>query len=186
MDNVDDADIRASLAGEEGAFARLVARYQSQISAQMWRFTRDRRVLDELVQDVFVEVFLSLHRYRGKAPLLHWIRRIATRVGYRHWKHEQRARRQRELIEQESIRWPSSMERATPSEAAEVLYQVLERLAPKDRLVLTLYYFEGCSSREIAEQAGWSPTLVRVRMHRAQKRLRGMLCGMNQRIAGDE
>ena len=173
--DADRCDIRASLDGDEAAYARLVERYEAQIFAQMWRFTRDRRVLDELVQDVFVEVYLNLGKFRGDAPLLHWVRRIATRVGYRYWKHENRSRRRREALVREGLAIARISQHPTASEVGEALFQMLEHLAPKDRLVLTLYYFDDCDTKEIAERTGWTPALVRVRLHRACRRLRRLL-----------
>mgnify|MGYP000988681272 CR=1 FL=1 len=170
----DRADIRASLEGDESAYTRLVERYESQVFAQMWRFARDRVILDELVQDVFVEVFLNLRRFRGEAPFLHWLRRIATRTGYRHWRKEYRLRKQKELLTAGSVFVKREPVQA-PAEAGEALFRMLEALTPKDRLALTLYYFEGCDTYEIADRTGWSVTLVRVRMHRACRRLRGLL-----------
>jgi RNA polymerase sigma-70 factor (ECF subfamily) len=166
--------IKACLDGDENAYARLMEGYEAQIFAQMWRFTRDRRVLDELVQDVLVEVYLSLANYRESGPFLHWVRRIATRVGYRHWKLENRARQRRELLAR-AWRCPEILDRQTPSEAGEALFNMLERLAPRDRLVLTLYYFEKCDTKEISERTGWSVVLVRVQMHRACRKLKRML-----------
>jgi len=52
---------------------------------------------------------------------------------------------------------------------------LLETLPPKDRLVLTLFYFEGWDMGEIAERVGWSRTLVKVRAHRARRKLRALL-----------
>ena len=63
----------------------------------------------------------------------------------------------------------------TPSEAAEALFELLRRLPDKDRLVLTLVYFEECSTAEAAERMGWSVTLVKVRAFRARHRLRALL-----------
>ena len=40
---------------EVEAYERLMRRYQEPLAGYMWRFTRDRRERDELVQDVFVE-----------------------------------------------------------------------------------------------------------------------------------
>ena len=142
---------------------------------QMWRFTRDPGVQDELVQEVFIEVYRSLRNFKGRAPFLHWVRRIATRVGYRYWKQQARDKRLREAIESRPIDMQSSPESHEPSEAAERLHNLLGRLDPKDRLVLTLMYFEECDGREIAERTGWSATLVRVRAHRARQRLRKLL-----------
>ncbi len=171
----DRHDIRASIAGDERAFGRLLERYEAQVFAQMWRFTRDQRVLDELVQDVFVEVFLSLPKFRGDAPFLHWLRRIATRVGYRHWRQEHRERRRAQLLEQRPWTPPAGIRQLSATEAAEQLFGLLAGLAPKDRLVLTLHYLEECSAKEISERTGWTPTLVRVRLHRAGKRLRRLV-----------
>lgn len=168
----DRLDIEAALHGDEVAYARLVERYEAAISAQMWRFTRDRVTLEELVQDVFVEVYFGLGRFRGEAPFLHWIRRIASRVGYRYWKREYRRRAERDAIEQNASNRSQHVAASTPGEAGEILFGLLEHLAPKDRLVLTMHYLEGSDSNEVARHMGWSPTLVRVRMHRALQRLR--------------
>lgn len=94
-DPIDWADVQASLGGDHDAYARLVRRYQQTIGVTMWRFTRQRQLWEELVHDVFVEAYLGLNGYRGRAPFSHWLRRIATRVGYRFWK--RRRRQEREL-----------------------------------------------------------------------------------------
>jgi len=65
----DRKDIAESLAGNGEGFARLVRRYQDKVVAQMWRFTRDTVVLDQLVQDVFVEAFPSRSSPRATTGL---------------------------------------------------------------------------------------------------------------------
>lgn len=175
MDQTDNCDIQAARKGDESAFARLVRRHQTAVFAHMWRFTRDRRMLEELVQDVFVEAYLSLRTYRGLGPFAHWLQRIATRVGYAHWKREARVRRHRELLQERASEFPQTSEITTTSEAGEMLYKLLEQLPAKDRLVLTLYYFEEWDTNEIGRHLGWSAVRVRVRMHRAFRKLRALL-----------
>ena len=171
----DGPDIHASLAGDEEAFARLVRRYQPLVYRQMWRFSRDPDTLDDLVQEVFIEVFRSLSGYKAKAPFLHWLRRIATRTGYRFWKRNARIKRVRDEIEQHRVKLVNTPGKASASEAAETLHQLLELLPPRDRLILTLIYFDECSTAEAAERAGWSATMVRVQAHRARGKLRRIL-----------
>lgn len=171
----DTSDVQASRHGDEEAFRRLVTRHQAALFRQMWRFTRDRVVLDELVQEVFVEAFLSLRGYRGEAPFEHWLRRIATRVGFHYWKREVRDRKRREAIQQAPSLPKGQPEDYSPSEAAEWLHEALALLNPKDRLILTLMYFEECDGAEIAARTGWNATLVRVRAHRARQRLKQLL-----------
>jgi hypothetical protein len=78
-------DIRRSRRGDSDAYRRLIERHQEHVGRILWRFSRDRLVHEELVQDVFVEAYMSLSSYRAKAPFAHWLSRIATRVGYRYW-----------------------------------------------------------------------------------------------------
>ena len=60
-------------------------------------------------------------------------------------------------------------------EAAELLHDLLGRLPPRDRLVLTLLYLEELTVAQAAERAGWSRTMVKVQAHRARKKLRALL-----------
>jgi RNA polymerase sigma-70 factor (ECF subfamily) len=176
QDDPDLADAMAAAAGDEAAFARIVRRRQGEIGRQMWHFTRDRTDHESLVQEVFVGAFLSLPRYRGTAPVMHWLRRIATRTGYQYWKRQTRRRGPLAALE---TAWSEHALRAVdggePSEAAGCLFELLRRLPDKDRLVLTLIYFEECSMAEAAERTGWSVTLVKVRAFRARHRLRVLL-----------
>jgi RNA polymerase sigma-70 factor (ECF subfamily) len=171
---VDRADITASLSGDEQAYARLVRRYQSDIADQMWRFSRQVSVAEELVQEVFVEAYFSMSTFRGQSPLLHWLRRIATRVGYRYWKHEARRRARSAALEARSVVREAQAD-SRPEEAGAIVHQVLAQLPPRDRLVLTLIYLQGCSVAETSDRTGWSQTMVKVQAHRARKKLKMLI-----------
>lgn len=170
----DQQDIADSLAGDGEGYARLVRRYQDKVAAQMRRFTRDSIFLDQLVQDVFVEAYISLKGFRGRAPFLHWLRRVATRVGFRYWKSRARKEEREEALKETILNVTAAPETLTPVEAADTLYQLLGKLPPKDRLVLTLFYFEQCDIHEISARAGWNRSLVKVRLHRARKKLKSL------------
>ena len=173
MESADRKDIAACLNGDKDSYANLVRRYEKQITKLMWRFSRDPGVCEELVQEVFVEAYLSLSSYRGEAPFLHWLRRIGSRVGYRFWKQQARAKATVPLADFDSIETEAS-DTVDPSVAAEVLHSLLARLPRPDRLVLTLMYFEQCSTREIAERMGWSRAVVKMRAFRARRKLKAI------------
>ena len=175
MSEADLRDIAASLQGDGAGYARLVERYQNDIAAQMWRFTQDRLALEELVQDVFVEAYGSLRNFRGDAPFLHWLRRIATRVGYRFWKNRKRQDDRRGTVadwEKLPARDTGDMDRL---EAQETLALLMNQLNPADRLVLTLVHLEELSVAEAARRTGWTRITVKVRAHRARKKLKALL-----------
>jgi len=173
--------VQASQGGDHEAYARLVRRHQQTIATYMWRFTRQRLTWEELVHDVFVEAYLGLRGYRGRAPFLHWLRRIATRVGYRYWKRRRRLQgRESPLQDAVADAAEARDDGAEASrQAAEVVHDLLARLAPRDRLVMTLMYLEQCTVAEIAQRTGWSQTLVKVQAHRARQRLR-RICEQEQ------
>jgi RNA polymerase sigma-70 factor (ECF subfamily) len=166
---VDASDIRAVLDGNGDAYARLVRRYQDSIGAMMWRFTRQPRDFEELVHDVFVEAYFSLKSFGHGAPFEHWLKRIATRTGYRYWKRQLRQRREGPLIEEPAT--TSTIQDNDASEAAELVHELLAQLAPRDRLVMTFTYLEGKSVAEIADLTGWSKTMIKVQNYRARGRL---------------
>jgi RNA polymerase sigma-70 factor (ECF subfamily) len=171
VENLDWDDIQASLSGDSVAFGRLVRRYQQQITQLCWRFSRDKSVCERLVQDTFVEAFLSLKSYKGKAPFLHWLKKIATRVGYKFWKEQDREKR---LVPMEDIDFaaPADSEEIEPQVAGELLQAILGKLDRTDRLVLTLVYFEDCTIKEIAERMSWTSAGTKMRAMRARRKLK--------------
>ncbi len=165
-------DVRQSLQGDPEAYRRLIERHQEYIGRVLWRFSRDRRVHEELVQDVFVEAYLSLGHYRGKAPFVHWLSRIATRVGYRYWKQIDRQKNRESFTVEEWDQLPcDSGENIDASQAAALVHRLLGQLPPRDRLVLTLRYIEECDVAETAQRTGWTKSMVKVQTWRARKKL---------------
>jgi RNA polymerase sigma-70 factor (ECF subfamily) len=165
-------DVRQSLQGDPEAYRRLIERHQEYIGRVLWRFSRDRRVHEELVQDVFVEAYLSLGRYHGKAPFVHWLSRIATRVGYRYWKQIDRRKKRESFTLEEWDQLPrDSGEKMDASQAAALVHRLLGQLPPRDRLVLTLRYMDECNVAETAQRTGWTKSMVKVQTWRARKKL---------------
>ncbi len=171
-------DVRLTRRGDADAYRRLIKRHQDYVARLLWRFSRDRRVHEELVQDVFVEAYLSLRGYHGKAPLDHWLTRIATRVGYRYWKEKARRKKTESFDLQE---WDEAVGDAfatddlDPNDAGTLLHQILAQMSPRDRLVLTLRYLEQCDVVETARRTGWTKTMVKVQTLRARNRLRKLI-----------
>lgn len=171
VENTDWDDIQATLNGDKAAFERLIRRYQGQITKLAWRFSRDCTVCEALVHDTFVEAFISLKSYKAKAPFVHWLKKIATRTGYRFWKEQDRTK-QFLPLEDFDIVQKDRTGRIEPPKAAEILHVLFSRLDTADRLVITLMYLEDCSIREIAQRMGWSPAAVKMRAMRARKKMK--------------
>ena len=65
-------------AGHEKAFRDLVGKYQQQVFRTAMGFVHDGSEADDIAQEVFVEVFRSVHGFRGDASLSTWLYRMTV------------------------------------------------------------------------------------------------------------
>lgn len=169
--------VRHCRQGDDEAFRTLVEKYQGRVSSIMWRFSRDFDVHQDLVQDVFVEVYTSLKNYRPQAPFFHWLSRIAVRVGYRYWKKQKKEQENLHvsLDDWEQLADPHISDVLASKEAADLLHRLLAQLTPRNRLVLTLRFIDERSVEETSGLTGWSKSMVKVQTLRARGELKKLL-----------
>lgn len=182
---MNDADIvRRVLDGDVNAYALLVEAHSAQIIGITSRHVPLDRA-PEVAHETFVRAFERLGTFKGESPFVHWLSRIALRRCADFWRGRAKSRETpfsalgtgaREWIE--SIP-DSSCEgvdvHAQRSEAGVILDWALARLAPEDRQVLVMTHMDGQALGDVAELMGWSLSKVKVRSHRARRKLRDML-----------
>lgn len=173
------------LAGNSSTFALLLNRYQAYVWTILSRLMPET-VVPDLAQEVFVEAYRSLAGYNSGKPFKNWLAGIALHRCRDHWR--QTYRRREIPISELSEQHQDWLERfaahqsdesfeslARQREACDILDLALSRLCPDDRLVLSLVYLEGFSTKEAAQLLGWSLINVKVRAFRARKKMRTFL-----------
>lgn len=182
---MNDADIvRRVLDGDVNAYALLVDAHAAQIMGITARHVPQDRAA-EVAHETFVRAYERLCTYKGESPFVHWLTRIALRRCADFWRGRGKSRETpfsalgsgaREWIE--SIP-DSSCEgldvHAERSEAGAILDWALAQLAPEDRQVLVMTHMDGQALNDVAELMGWSLSKVKVRSHRARRKLRDVL-----------
>lgn len=166
---------------DESAARRLVDALHPQIHRIVANHLPRGTAPEDLVQEVFMQFFKNLHRYEPSRPLENWVSRLCINVCLNALRAKSRrpeyrwsdlpddARHAAESLLQHPADDPS------PRESRELLRTLLESLAPKDRVIITLLHLEERSIAEIAERTGWSQTVIKVRAFRARRRLRAAL-----------
>jgi len=177
---IDTAIVKRIRSGDQGAFAQLIQRHKKQIFSILSRYERDNHRVEDLAQDTFLKAWSRLDQYRASAPFQHWIARIAVNVALDHIRHVTRRIKETgfEDLGEAPLDWLRSENcdrDLEKREARELLTHLLNQLTPADRMVLTLQSIEGRNVAEISAVTGWSPVSVRVRAHRARRRLRAAL-----------
>ncbi|MEM1440785.1 MAG: RNA polymerase sigma factor [Verrucomicrobiota bacterium] len=161
--------------GDEEAFLRLATEYRGRVWSTASRFARSRSELEDLTQDLFLKIWKGLASYRSDAPFEHWLMRVTVRGCYDFLRKHRRRRELEQLVDpHESKEDRDSRSEAVQSrqEAWEIVSLLLEQLDAKDRTVITLLDLEEKSVKETAELTGWSESNVKVRAHRARKKMR--------------
>jgi RNA polymerase sigma-70 factor (ECF subfamily) len=159
-----------SASGEEAASRELFRRYQGRVQATLYRVFGSNRDMDDLLQEVFLQVFRSLPRYRGEAQLGTWIHRIAIRVAYRYLRKHQRDPLLAPTVE--LIDGGHGPDRdLLAREGVRRFYAALGELSPAARIAFVLFEIEGLSVAEVAERVEAANTTTKLRIWRARKAL---------------
>jgi RNA polymerase sigma-70 factor (ECF subfamily) len=165
---------RHFLAAYKGAVERIVAGHVP------------RSAVADVAQEAFIRAYNSLDGYDPGRPFANWMSTLALRACYDHLRsvYANRERTFSELSPEGSEWLEGVVDRASvetyardreKDAAGEALAWALERLPPLERMVLTLTALEGRSVEEAADLLEMSAVNVRVRAHRARKKLRTLL-----------
>ncbi len=151
--------------GDEDAFAALTRLAAPAAIAAARRITGDAALAEDAAQEAFLRAFRALSTYRHQTSFAAWMRVIALRTAI-----DLVRRRRTEVPLGETARPGASEEKRHLD--ADLLREALASLAPLDRELLLAREIDGDIDREIARRFGMTVTGVRVRIHRARRKLR--------------
>ena len=157
-------------AGDLDAFETLFRQHQAEVYASIVRIVRDTGIAEDLTLETFWRIYRARARFDPAGNFGGWAHRIATNAALDHLRS---ARHETELPE--DIASPRQLDPAVRSETRERLKKAFHELPAKYRLVATLALVEDEPYDRIAEAAGVSPALVKVRVFRAVRLLRKSL-----------
>jgi len=147
------------------AFEGLLDRYQNRVYRLAFSLMRDRARAEELTQDVFLKFWRALPRYDGRASLSTWLYAI-TRNTCLSARRYDALRRTRPLDE---VREPVARASEDPAATdASDVWQFVDRLPESQRRVITLFYLEECSLREVGRLLDMPEGTVKSHLHRAR------------------
>ena len=191
-DNDEDALlVRRAQRGEMDAFGLLVTRHEARVHAIVARVLGGIQSaaddVDDTVQDVFLQAWRALPRFRKEARFATWLYRIATNTAIKQW--HGRKRRAQTVLESEmsdAARLALTDPSTPPAKEVEIrardqaLRTAIDALPEKHRTVVLLHYFEDYSCDDIAQMVGCSVGTVWSRLHYACRKLRGKLDWLEQ------
>ncbi len=169
------------LRGQDEEAARELFHHLQPLVLKVVRSHLPRRMSEEdLAQTVFMKVFANLNQYSGKAPLEHWVSRIAVNTCIKALRAEKVRPeiRRADMSEEEEqvLDWLATTDEDLRPDrnvaSRELVEKLLGQLKPKDRLVINLMNLEGRTIEEVKQITGWSEAVIKVRAFRARGKLK--------------
>jgi len=172
-------------ARDEDAFKQLVDTFQEKVLNTCLGFVPNQHDAEDLVQDVFIEIFRSIDKFRGDSKLSTWIYRITTTKCLEHIRAKKRQKRKSffqsligmhenaDRIKAYDFNHPGVL--LENKERTKILFEHIDKLSDNQRIAFTLHKIEGLSYQEITEVMETSLSSVESLIFRARKNLKKSL-----------
>jgi len=164
------------------AFRQMVEQNKDKVVNTCFGFVHQKEDAEDIAQDVFIEAWLSYHKFRGEASLSTWLYRIAVN------KSLDALRKQKtkkyiglfknllqlgdEAVDKIKHTEPDPLQQIEHYEREQALYKALDKIPVNQRIAITLSKFEDLSMKEIAEVIETSESAVESLLSRAKVSLR--------------
>jgi RNA polymerase sigma-70 factor (ECF subfamily) len=171
-----EADEARARQGDRAAFDELYRRHVDLVWGRLGRLIGPDPDREDLVQQIFLEVFRDLARFRGDASFRTFLYRVVVNAACDHLK--RRGRRPRAIaasdIEALVDSAASPEARAVERDRLAFTLGLLDRIKPKKRVAFLLRVVEGLSLEEIGEMCQANPAAVAQRIRHAHRELTAM------------
>jgi len=154
------------------AFEGLLDLYQDRVFRLAFSYTRDRSRAEELAQDVFVRMWQVLPQFDGRAALSTWLYAITRNTCLSALRYD--ARRRMQPLE-EARAHEVGPAGANPGVEPMDVRRLVEALPEAQRRVITLFYLEDRSLREVGKMLDMPEGTVKSHLHRARRALAGAM-----------
>ncbi|RLD73162.1 MAG: RNA polymerase [Bacteroidetes bacterium] len=166
--------IQRTLNGDVQSFEEIVKRYNMMVYTLAYRILKNREEAEELAQDVFIKIYSSLKSFNMKSKLSTWIYRITYNTSINKFKSQKRR-----IVTTEIDRYaefnaaviPDVHSNVAEIEKQKIVNDSILKLPETDRIIITLYYYEELSIKEIAEITELSVQNIKIKLYRSRQKL---------------
>lgn len=182
----EDYFIKDLIDGSQKAYSQLLDEYQQKVFSTCISFVPNKEDAEDIAQDVFVEVFNSVSKFKGDSKLSTWIYRISVNKSLEFIRKKNTKKRfgfMQSLLGNDLPIDRSSYftEFNHPGiqlenkEKNEILFAAINKLPEAQRIVYTLNKIEDMSYKEVSEITKKSISSIESLLFRAKKNLQGLL-----------
>jgi RNA polymerase sigma factor (sigma-70 family) len=182
--NGDKEFVARLIAGDQEAFKDLVLSYQNKVFNVCIGFLKNAEDAEDMAQEVFIEVFYSISKFKEQANLGTWIYRIAVNKSLEKLRHSKRQKRfawitslfgNEERIGESHGNFCHPGVQLENAERSKILFLAIDKLPDNQKTAFLMNKVEGLSYSEICDIMNLSLSAIESLLHRAKKNLQGSL-----------
>jgi RNA polymerase sigma-70 factor (ECF subfamily) len=179
MDKINDQDyINLVIGGDTHAFAVLVDRYKNLVFTLSLKMLKTREEAEEVSQDAFIKVYKSLPKFKSESKFSTWLYKITYNTCLDRLRSK---KRNTQIVcvddfgEKEVISLINVLDTIEERECKQMIQNCLNLLPGEDSFLLTLYYFQENSLKEISKIMGINENNLKIKLFRSRIKLAGIL-----------
>jgi RNA polymerase sigma factor (sigma-70 family) len=168
------------LRGETPAYRELVNRHKDYAFTIAYRILNSREDAEEAAQDAFVRAFNGLQNFNRDAKFTTWFYRVVMNASLTIQQKKKLATEDIDTLHTNSLvlRGGDYSDTMKRKEQQYYIKEALKLLSTDDVTMITLFYLKEQSLEEIADIVGIETNTVKVKLHRARKRLADVMQNM--------
>ncbi|MDR5589669.1 RNA polymerase sigma factor [Christiangramia sp. SM2212] len=178
--NTDQFLIDKVLQGDTNAFGELVDRYQNFVFTVAIRVLKVTEEAEEVAQDSFIKAYDSLSTFRGDSKFSTWLYRIVYHKSLDRIKMNKRHRTYEiidEITDDSLDHIENGLEFMLSEERTGIIKKCIALLPEDDAAIISLYYFEEQSVKEISKVTDLTEDNIKIKLYRSRKKLFSLLEG---------
>ncbi|MEN2282294.1 RNA polymerase sigma factor [Algoriphagus sp. SE2] len=177
--------IEKTLEGDLNAFGQLIQKHEKYAYTLAFRILKNQEEAEEAAQDAFMKVYYSLNSFEGKSKFTTWLYKIIYNEALGRLRRSKRI-----LVNLDEIKdtkenpteFKSGMEQLQIEERKTLIKKALNSIKPTESAILTLFYLEQQSIKEIEQITDLTESHIKILLHRGRKSLLASL----QKITNQE
>ncbi|MEB2777084.1 RNA polymerase sigma factor [Algoriphagus sp. D3-2-R+10] len=166
--------IEKTLRGNMNAYGQLIQKHEKYSFTLAMRILKNREEAEEASQDAFMKAFHSLKTFEGKSKFTTWLYKIVYNEALGRLRKSKNYTIQLDEVEEtasSSVDYLDGLKSLQLIERKELIQRGLDAMKPAESAVLTLFYLEEQSIKEIEEIMGLTSSHVKILLHRGRKSL---------------
>ncbi|MEQ8575078.1 sigma-70 family RNA polymerase sigma factor [Fulvivirga sp.] len=166
----DEEVIDKILGGNADSFSILVDRYKDHSFTLAYNVIKDEKEAEDIAQEAFIKAYKNLKKFNRESKFSTWLYRITFNTALT--ANKKKKKYSSTSFDDSPIELTDSTRNELEyAEKRRFILQALDQLNEQDNVALTLFYLKELSLEEICEVTGMSLSTLKVRLHRARKRM---------------